>query len=337
MKTALRNILILLLIGGTLAVIYWLIINYYDDKNRTDDAQVDSNIVPTLARTDGFVDSVYVDDDQFVKAGDILVQLDTSDLYLQLKQAINALNISYTNLQRSTAAIHVAEVDKKIATQSIEAQKASLKTAETNYARNKILADKGVVSVQLYEFSEEGFKKNTVALQNAYDHQTQATAMIVDAKKQVELARQNIIAQQNQIEILRKNIEYATIRAPVSGQVSKRKIQNGQMVRTGTQLFSIVQANDLWVTANFKETQVAAFPVGKRVKIMADAYPKEIFYGTIESLGGATGSKFALLPPDNATGNYVKVIQRIPVRIRFEDSVRAHTLLRPGFSVVVTQ
>src|SRR3954454_1908527 len=152
MKTVLRNILILLLIAGTLAVIYWLIINYYDDKNRTDDAQVDSDIVPVLARTDGFVDSVYVDDDQFVKTGDVLVQLDTSDLYLQLKQALNALAISKTNLERSTAAIHVAEVDKKMATQGIEAQKATLKTAKTNYERNRILKDKGVVSVQLFEF-----------------------------------------------------------------------------------------------------------------------------------------------------------------------------------------
>ena len=153
----------------------------------------------------------------------------------------------------------------------------------------------------------------------------------------MELARQNIIAQENQIEILRKNIQYATIKAPVSGLVSKRAIQDGQMVRTGTQLFSIVQSNDLWVTANFKETQVASFPVGKRVKILADAYPKDVFYGIVESIGGATGSKFALLPPDNATGNYVKVIQRIPVRIRFEDSASAYKLLRPGFSVVVTQ
>lgn len=337
MKTAFRNILILLLIAGTLAVIYWLIINYYDDKNRTDDAQVDCNIVPALARTDGFVDSVYVDDDQFVKEGDILLQLDTSDLYLQLKQAINNLAISRTNLQRATDAIRLAEVDKKIATQSIEAQKASLQASKTNYERNKILKDKGVVSVQMYEFTEEGFKKNTVALQNAYDHQTQSTVQIADRKKQAELARQNIIAQENQIEILKKDIHYATITAPVSGQVSKRKIQKGQMVRTGTQLFSIVQSNDLWVTANFKETQLTAFPVGKRVKIIADAYPKETFYGIIESIGGATGSKFALLPPDNATGNYVKVTQRIPVRIRFEDSTRAHKLLRPGFSVVVAQ
>src|SRR5438045_2476629 len=128
MKTALRKILILLLITCTLTVIYWLIINYYDDKNRTDDAQVDCNIVPALASTDGFVDSIYVADDQFVHAGDILVQLDTNDLYLQLKQALNAFAISKTNLQRSDAGIHVAEVNKKIATQGIEAQKASLKT-----------------------------------------------------------------------------------------------------------------------------------------------------------------------------------------------------------------
>ena len=337
MKTALRNILILLLIGVTLAVIYWLIINYYDDKGRTDDAQVDANIVPALARTDGFVDSVYADDDQYVHAGDVLVQLDTTDLYLQLKQALNDLAISNTNLKRSEVGIHVAELEKKISAQSIEAQKASLKTAESNFERNKVLQEKGVVSVQVYEFSEEGFTKNTIALQSAYDRQTQSVAKVEDAKKQLELARQNIAAQTNQVEIIKQNIRYATIKAPVSGLVSKRKIQTGQMVRTGAQLFSIVQSNDLWVTANFKETQLATFPVGKRVKVIADAYPDDFFYGIIESVGGATGSKFALLPPDNATGNYVKVIQRVPVRIRFEDSARAHKLLRPGFSVVVTQ
>ena len=337
MKIVLRNVLILLLIGGTLAVVYWLIINYYDDKGRTDDAQVDANIVPALARTDGFVDSVYADDDQYVHAGEILVQLDTTDLYLDLKQALNALATSNTNLKRSEVGIHVAELENKIATQSIEAQKAALKTAKSNYERNKVLKDKGVVSVQVYEFSEEGYIKNTLALQSAYDRQTQSVAQVEDAKKQQELARQNIATQANQVEIIKQSIAYATIKAPVSGLVSKRKIQNGQMVRTGAQLFSIVQSNDLWVTANFKETQLAAFPVGKRVKIIADAYPNDFFYGTIESIGGATGSKFALLPPDNATGNYVKVIQLVPVRIQFEDSARSQKLLRPGFSVVVTQ
>ena len=131
MKPAVRNILILLLIAGTLAVIYWLVINYYDEKNRTDDAQVDGNIVPVLARTDGFVDSIYVDDDQYVHAGDILVQLDTTDLYLQLKQTLNALAIANTNLKRSEVAIRMSEVERKIAAQNIQVQEAALKTAET--------------------------------------------------------------------------------------------------------------------------------------------------------------------------------------------------------------
>jgi membrane fusion protein (multidrug efflux system) len=199
------------------------------------------------------------------------------------------------------------------------------------------LQEKGVVSVQVFEITEENFKKNQVALENAYDRQIQVTSQVEDAKKQLDLAHQNITAQINQIAIIRQNIQYATIKAPVSGYVSKRKIQIGQMVRTGTQLYSIVESNDLWATANFKETQLSAFPVGKRVKIVADAYPDDVFYGIVESIGNATGSKFALLPPDNATGNYVKVIQRVPVRIRFEDSVRAHKLLRPGFSLVVSQ
>jgi len=337
MKPAVRNIFILLLIAGTLAVIYWLVINYYDEKNRTDDAQVDGNIVPVLARTDGFVDSIFVTDDQYIHEGDILVQLDTTDLYLQLKQALTALDVSNTNLKRSEVGIDVAAMEKKIAAQNIEAQKVSVKTSESNYERNKYLQEKGVVSVQVFEKTEESFKNNQVALQNAYDRQVQVTAQLEDAKKQLELAHQNITAQANQIAIIRQTIQYATIKAPVSGYVSKRKIQVGQMVRTGAQLYSIVESNDVWAIANFKETQLSDFPVGKRVKIIADAYPDDVFYGTVESIGSATGSKFALLPPDNATGNYVKVIQRVPVRIKFEDTARAQKLLRPGFSLVVSQ
>lgn len=337
MNSAFRNILILLILVATLAVIYWLIINYHDDKNRTDDAHVEGNIVPVLARTDGFVGSIFVDDDEFVKAGAVMVQLDTIDLYLQLKQALNALAVAKTNLKRAESGIEIAKRDYNIATQGIEAQLANLKATQSNYERNLILKDKGVVSVQVYEHTEENYTKSKIDLQKTYDRQAQAKTGLEDAETQLLLAKQNIVTQVNQIDILRKNISYATVRAPVSGLVSKRKIQAGQMIRTGTQLFSIVQSNDLWVTANFKETQLAAFPVGQRVNIKVDAYPEEIFYGTVETIGGATGSKFALLPPDNATGNYVKVIQRIPVRINFEDTTRAYQLLKPGFSVIVTK
>lgn len=337
MKNAFRNILILLIITASMAVIYWLIINYYDDKNRTDNAHVEGNIVPVLARTDGFVESVFVDDDEYVKAGTVMVILDTSDLYLQLNQALNALGIAKTNLKRAESAIEVAKRDYEIASSAIDAQKANLKTSESNYERNSVLKDKGVVSVQMYELSEENYTKSKINLQNAYDRQLQSKIGLQDAEHQLELAQQNIITQSNQVEILRKNITYATVRAPVSGMTSKRKIQKGQMVRTGTQLFSIVESGDLWVTANFKETQLAAFPVGQRVKIKLDAFPDEEFYGKVASVGGATGSEFALLPPDNATGNFVKVIQRLPVRIQFEDTAHAFQLLKPGLSVIVTK
>ena len=278
MKTAVRNILILLVIAGTLAVIYWLIINYYDDKNRTDDAQVDGDIVPVLARTDGFVDSVFVEDDQVIHAGDILLQLDTTDLYLKLRQALNAYDVSVTNLKRSQIGIQSAEIEKKMATQNIDIQKASLNASETNYKRNKILMEKGVVSVQVYEFTEESYIKNTINLQNAYDKERAAIVKLEDAKKQVDLSHQNIATQATQIEIIRQDLKYATVRSPVNGIISKRKIQRGQMVRTGTQLFSVVQSQDIWVTANFKETQLASFPSWKKSKNDSRRLSKRNFY-----------------------------------------------------------
>ena len=243
--------------------------------------------MPVLARTDGFVDSIYVNDDEFAHAGDILVQLDTTDLYLQLKQALTSLAVSHTNLKRSQVGIDIAEMEKKIASQNIEAQIVSLKTSESNYERNKVLQEKGVVSVQMYEITEENFKKNQVALQNAYNKQKQVTAQLEDAKKQLELAHQNIDAQINQIAIIRQSIQYATIKAPVSGHVSKRKIQAGQMVRTGSQLFSIVQSNDLWVTQTLKTARISC---RQACEDIADAYPDDVFYGIVESVGNATGS-----------------------------------------------
>jgi membrane fusion protein (multidrug efflux system) len=237
MKNTFRNILILLIIAVTMAVIYWLIINYYDDKNRTDNAHVEGNIVPVLARTDGFVESVFVDDDEYVKEGTVMIILDTSDLRLQLDQAVNALAIANTNLIRAKSAIAVSKAEYEIATSAIDAQKANLKTSESNYERNSVLKDKGVVSVQMYELSEENYIKSKINLQSSYERQSQAKLALADASHQEELAQQNIITQTNQVEILRKNISYATVRAPVSGMTSKRKIQKGQMVRTGNPAF----------------------------------------------------------------------------------------------------
>lgn len=337
MQTSKRTLLIVLVITVALALIYWFIFSYYNDKNRTDDAFVDGDIVPVLARTDGFVDFIYAEDNSFVQKGDTIVQLDTADYHLQLIQAMHTLNNAKTKLEKTKIAMANAITEKKIATQNIDRKKVTLSAAESNYKRNDILKDQGVVSVQIFEFSEENYKNAKIAVEDAEDRLVQSELALENAKREIELAEIEIAQQETQVQIIQRNIMYSFVLAPVSGFISKRSIQIGQMVRTGTQIFSIVQSDEIWVTANFKETQIADFPIGKKVKMTADAYPDEVFYGYVETIGAATGSKFALLPPDNATGNFVKVVQRIPVRIVFEDSVQAKNLLRPGFSIIITQ
>lgn len=336
MKSTARSFLILFIITLSLVLIYWLIISYYNDKNRTDDAMVDGDIAPVITRTDGFAEKIYVEDNQLVNKGDTLVQLDTIDYHLQLLQAETALHISKTNLERSLIVLDSKKIDEKMAKQQIQIHESDLAYSEVNYKRNKVLKDKGVVSVQVFEFTEETYKKAILNLENANDKLRQTEVALLDAEKEAELSKLNIATQQNQIEILKRNILFSTVLSPATGYVSKRSVQTGQMVRSGTQIFSIVQSDNIWVTANFKETQISNFPIGQKVKLKVDAYPDEEFFGIVETVGAATGSKFALVPPDNATGNYVKVIQRVPVKITFEDSQKAKELLRPGFSVVVT-
>ncbi len=297
---------------------------------------VDGDIAPVLTRTDGFAEKIYVEDNQLVNKGDTLVQLDTIDYHLQLLQAETALHISKTNLERSLIVLDSKKIDEKIAKQQIQIHESDLAYSEINYKRNKVLKDKGVVSVQVFEFTEETYKKAILNLENANDKLRQTEVGLLDAEKEAELSKLNIATQQNQIEILKRNILFSTVLSPATGYVSKRSVQTGQMVRSGTQIFSIVQSDNIWVTANFKETQISKFPIGQKVKLKVDAYPDEEFFGIVETVGAATGSKFALVPPDNATGNYVKVIQRVPVKIIFEDLQKAKELLRPGFSVMVT-
>ena len=131
------------------------------------------------------------------------------------------------------------------------------------------------------------------------------------------------------------NLQYTKIVAPVAGILSKRNVEPGQVVQVGQPLFSVVDLDDIWITANFKETQLKNMHPGQRVKVSVDAYGHE-YSGSVESIGGATGSRFSLLPPENATGNYVKVVQRVPVRIRLDKGEDPNHLLRPGMSVVPT-
>ncbi|MBX7110150.1 MAG: HlyD family secretion protein [Chitinophagales bacterium] len=329
-----KPIVILLAVIAVLAFCYWMLIHYFDRRNMTDDAQVDGNIVPVIARTDGFVDSILADDDQQVKKGDLLVLLDTTDLHLQLQQAQSSLKIAMKQLDIAQEQAKIAAIDLRVATSTIQSKQATVDRTKSDYERFSALKEKGIVSEQQYEAADEGYKKAVVDFRIAEDKQHQASLQNITASSNVMLAEETILQTQHQIALLKKQTGYASILAPSTGILSKRKIEEGQMVKTGAQLFTIVDNDHLWLTANFKETQLADMKPGDRVTIQIDAIPGKDFSGTIISFGGATGSKFALVPPDNATGNYVKVVQRIPVRIEFTDSTQ-HKMLRPGLSALV--
>lgn len=332
--TRTKQIVILLAVIGVLVFCYWMLIHFFDSRNMTDDAQVDGNIVPVIARTDGFVERLFADDDQPVKKGELLVQLDTTDLYLQLQQSISSLKIAENKLAISNEQIKISELDLKVATSTIESKQATVNRTKSDYERFSALKEKGIVSEQQYEAADEAYKKAIVEYNIAHDKQNQAALQNVTAKGNAALAEETILQSQQQIALLKRQIQFASIVAPSGGIVSKRKIEVGQMVKAGTQLFTIADNDHLWLTANFKETQLSGMKEGDEVTIKIDAIPGKSFRGKVKSFGGATGSRFALVPPDNATGNYVKVVQRVPVRIEFADSVQ-HDLLRPGLSAIV--
>jgi membrane fusion protein (multidrug efflux system) len=246
----------------------------------TDDAFIEGNVYTIAARVSGTVRSVKVADNQPVKRGDILVELDPADY-------------------RSRSAAARA---------SLELQRANLRYAERERKRAESLYAKDVSSA---ERLDKAVSAHEIAL------------------AQVKLAEEQL----NQAEL---NLSYATITAPGDGYVTRKSVQTGNQVQTGQPLMAVVALDDLWVIANYKETQMGRIRAGQAVRITVDSYPGRKFQGTVDSIMAGTGVSFSLFPAENATGNYVKVVQRIPVKIRFAEGTDADQMLRIGMSVVPT-
>lgn len=355
----------LVLIAG--GVFVWL---HYSVLESTDDAQVDGHIDPASARVSGTVARVLTDDNQLVKAGDLLVELDPKDYSVALQRARADLADAMAN----SAAAHVgvpltsttssgqlaaATAGLEAARKEVDAAKARVQEAQANY--NKAATDlkrygelvkKDEISQQQYDtaVTAESSARATLeaaraSVASAQGRAAQAQAQAESAQtvpQQVKVMRERAGAASAEVDRARAavamaelNLQYTKIVASVSGIVSKRNVEPGQVVQAGQPLFSIVNLDDIWVTANFKETQLRYMRPGQKVKIDVDAYGRE-YEGAVESIGGATGARFSLLPPENATGNYVKVVQRIPVRIRINKGQDAEHMLRPGMSVVPT-
>lgn len=372
------------LLGGlVLVLIVVLLYLYFRAWESTDDAQIDGYIYPVSSRISGYVTRVQVDNNQYVEAGTVLVQLDPKDyevavanakatlandrasaVALQINVPITSVNTT-SQLSSAQADIENAKAGLLGAQKSFDGARASLQQAEANdlraqddVNRYKPLAAKDEIPQQQYTQAVDSQRATAAAVDaarasaaSAEQAVAQARSRVVQAEAQLQSAEtkpQQISVQRSRaqaadaeteqatavLEQAQLNLQYATIVAPVSGIVGQRSVQPGQNVTPGQQLMTIVplSSDNIWVTANFKETQLTYMRPGQPVKIHVDTYGRT-YDGRVLNIAGASGTRYSLLPPENATGNYVKVVQRIPVKIIFEKGQDPQHLLRPGMSV----
>ena len=341
-------VLILLVIGGG-----WFGISKYihgKHHEETDDAHVEANISPSIPRISGYVEEIKVSDNQWVKKGDTLIILDDRDLKIKLQQAEAALETAQSNLGAARTSTNAAAANIATSKASVSTIDAQIETARVNVWRatqdferyNNLIKDHSITQQQYEQAlaAKQTAERQLQVLQeqkNQAKQQTNAVAIQSTAtSSQINVA--NSIIRQRQVDVAdaKLNLSYTVITAPANGLVSKINVQPGQFVQAGQSLFSIVLNDEIWVVANFKETQFNKMKTGQKVIVHIDAFPARDFEARLASFSPATGSSFALLPPDNASGNFVKVVQRLPVKIEFENSKDPDLKkLRAGMNAVV--
>ena len=339
---------ILILVGGTYGVYKYV---HSRSHETTDDAQIEKNMNPIIPRVTGYITKVYIKDNDFVKKGDTLFTIDNNDYMVKLADATAALTAaegSYAaakaDIASASANIAVSDANVQSAGGNIETAKIRLTRATNDFERYNNLFKNHSITKQQYEQSlatkQEAESQLRILQQQQKASSYQKSVIVAKSavsNKQTEVAAANVKRAQAMVDAAKLNLSYTAITASVDGEVSKVGIQPGQLVQSGQSLFYIINSSEAWVIANFKETQLNKMVVGQKVTIKVDAYPDTQFEGTITSFSPATGARFSLLPPDNATGNFVKTIQRLPVKISLNANNDAEKvkLLRPGMNADV--
>ena len=313
----------------------WTRYQFAQAHESTDDAQVEGDVYPVLPRVGGPVLSVKVDDNQAVKKGDTLIVLDPADYQQRVNAAEAALAAAKAQVVAARAAVGTAQANARTARTTIGVSEANRVRLQKDLQRSTYLRQQDIIPQSEYDAVQANLRSTTAQRATATDQVAVARQQVTAAQQQVAVAQAVVQQRQADLDNARLQLSYATIMAPEAGIVSKKNVQPGQVVSPGQQLFGIVGSARTWVMANFKETQLEDMKVGQLVKLEVDAYPHEEFKGHIESMSAATGARFALLPPDNASGNFVKVTQRIPVKIAL-DQVDPDHPLRTGMSVNAT-
>ena len=341
-------ILILMVIAGA-----WFGISKYTYAKHhedTDDAQIEADIIPIIPRVSGYVKEIRVKDNQQVHKGDTLIIIDDRDLKINLMQAEAALSTAESNVNASrantsaarsginTSKEGVATIDAQIA-----AAQVTLTRATQDYNRYANLITDHSITEQQFEQAQAAkdlAEKQLLILQQQKRQASSQTGVVSSQShataQTISVAESMVKQREVEVDDAKLKLSYTVITAPENGRVSRVNIQEGQLLQQGQSTFDLVRSSNIWVVANFKETQIRKMVMGQKVAVTADAFPKHEFEAEVASFSPATGAKFSLLPPDNASGNFVKVVQRLPVKITFTNP--SDTLLKrlmPGMNVDV--
>jgi membrane fusion protein (multidrug efflux system) len=341
-------IFIALALIGTITIYFYL--RYKATHITTDDAFIEGHIYTIAPKVRGTVKGVYVDDNQLVKKGDVLLEIDPVDYEVRMNEASSVLRQEGSKLAEIDARIEaskrkLSELNAAMKSEKadLELQEAKLKLAEIDFNRAKNLYKKEAIPKERYDNAQTGYDV-AVSRVKAQAEQLKKAEMAVETQKalirQVESSRPPqvsvIKAKEAQLKATELNYGYTRIYAPSDGYVTKKNVEIGNQIQVDQPLMAVVSLADIWIVANYKETQLEKVKPGQEVRIKVDTYPGQVFKGKVDSIMAGSGSIFSLFPPENATGNYVKVVQRIPVKILLDEGTDPHHVLRIGMSVVPT-
>ena len=314
----LNTVCILLAFSGISWTInyFWKYVNY----EITNDAVVDQYITPVNIRVSGYISEVRFTEHQHVKAGDTLLILDDREYRIKLKDAEAALLDARASKDILSSGIRTSEVNVSVQDANIAETKARLWQLEQDYRRYANLLAEESVSQQQYE----EVKANYEAMQARYDallrQKSAAQSQYSETSKKSGSVEAMILRKEADLEMAQLNLSYTVVTAPFDGYMGRRTLETGQLVQAGQTLSNLVRGDDKWITANYKETQISNIYIGQEVRIKVDAIDNRVFHGKVTAISEATGSKYSLVPTDNSAGNFIKVQQRIPVRIDLTDA-----------------
>ncbi|AKD02317.1 HlyD family secretion protein [Pontibacter korlensis] len=320
----------LALTGAGYFINYW---QYSKHHEETNDAQVEAHINPVSARVGGYIQRVYFEEHQQVMQGDILIELDDREYRAQLQSAEAAVEDAHAQLDVLTASIRAAELGTRVNQDQIKGAEARYWQQQQDIKRYRNLLQEEAVTGAEFEQVKARYEVAASDYSAAKNNLAANLAKIQELKARFALLKADVKKKDAALELAKLNLSYTVIRAPYSGRLGRKNILQGQQIQPGQPLVSIINEKEKWVTANFMETQVDEMYIGQPVEIRVDAIEDRVFQGRIVAIAGSTGSKFSLLPPDNSTGNFVKIVQRVPVKIEFADPEMSAVV--PGMNVTV--